>query len=52
VTEALQIHAQPIDVLSGKGRIWGTADPRYWPCLTPGDTDRVIELPRDRVPVN
>ncbi len=24
------IKAQPMNWLSGKGRIWGTSDPRYW----------------------
>jgi hypothetical protein len=31
------IHTQPIGWLSGKGRVWGTADPRYWFAL---DTHR------------
>ena len=60
--------------LTGKGRLWGTADLRYWlpldmrrpgkhtlicidlgrgvkPCVSPDDTDRVIEVLRSRVPI-
>jgi hypothetical protein len=73
--EVRQILTQPMSWLSGKGRLWGASDPRYWfpldthrpskrillvldigrrvrPCITPDDPDRVIELLRDRVPVN
>jgi hypothetical protein len=35
--EVRQIHAQPMNWLSGKGRIWGASDPRYW---FPLDTHR------------
>lgn len=25
-----RVHSHPMTWLSGKGRIWGTSDPRYW----------------------
>lgn len=31
-----EVRRRPIGVLTGRGRIWGTANPRYWASLDPG----------------
>jgi hypothetical protein len=38
------VQSFPMGIFAGRGRIWGTTNPRYWAHLDPGRTHKTVGL--------